>query len=313
MATRKTHEQYVDELSVKNPSIIPIEKYVSSHSKILHKCLVDGHEWLISPANSLNGRGCPICGGTIQKTHKQYVDELKSKEIPVVVIGQYVNSSTKIIHKCLMHDYEWMATPNHILSGCGCPMCKKEKLKNRFKRNHDEYIDKVSIINKDIIVLGQYIDAKTPIKHKCVIDGWEWDALPDNILHGHGCPQCNKCSKSIGEKIISDWLDNHNVLYEKQKTFDDCKDKYVLRFDFYLSSFNILVEYNGVQHYEPVDYFGGNEGFKSIVKRDEIKDEYCRKNNIYLFKIAYFEDIYEKLEVLHNLIVIQNMKMEVII
>lgn len=43
------------------------------------------------------------------------------------------------------------------------------------------------------------------------------------------------------------------------------------RFDIYLPSYNIAIEYQGIQHFKPVDLFGGEEGFKQTVERDRRK------------------------------------------
>ena len=296
------HDEYVEKLRIKNPSIIVIGQYKNSQTKITHRCLIDGHEWLLSPGNALSGRGCPICGGTMKKSHERYVNEIKIKNPSVIVIGEYINNATKIKHKCLACNYEWNITPNDILSGNGCPICAIEKLRNKFKKSHEKYVCELSCVNKNIIVLEEYINARVPIKHKCLIDGWEWYASPGSLLRGHGCPQCNKCSKSIGERIVAEWLDNHDINYKKQKTFNDCKDKHCLQFDFYLPDYNLIIEYNGKQHYEPIDYFGGQEGFEYTIKHDNIKSDYCKKNNISLFTIPYFKDVYEELENIYDFI-----------
>lgn len=303
---KQTHEQYVEKLKAKNQSVVVIGHYVNSATKIMHRCLKCGYEWLLSPANSLGGKGCPVCAGTIHKTHEQYVDELKIKNPNIIAVGKYVNRQTKIKHRCLIHDYEWETSPAAVLYGCGCPMCKSERIKSKLTMSHDEYVNAVAAINKDIIVMGRYINARTPIRHKCLVDGWEWDVTPDNILRGHGCPQCSTCTKSTGEKTITDWLDNYDIAYEKQKTFEGCKDKYVLRFDFYLPDYDIAIEYNGKQHYEPIDYFGGEATFRMQQHHDEIKRDYCTKNNMLLFEIPYFKDIDEELKDLYDLIQTQN-------
>lgn len=49
------------------------------------------------------------------------------------------------------------------------------------------------------------------------------------------------------------------------------------------------------QHFEAIEYFGGEETFKKIVQRDEIKDKYCDDNNINLIRISYKEKIKDKL------------------
>ena len=148
-----THDEYVDKLFKINPSIIVIGQYVNSQTKITHKCLIDGHEWLLSPGNALSGKGCPVCGGTMRKTHEQYAGELKLKNPSIIVIGKYINNVTKIRHKCLIHNYEWEIAPRDILIGCGCPMCFAEKMRNKFAKSHDDYVNELYQVNKNIVVL----------------------------------------------------------------------------------------------------------------------------------------------------------------
>jgi hypothetical protein len=87
-----------------------------------------------------------------------------------------------------------------------------------------------------------------------------------------------------------DNLIENNIKFKPQKSFPDCKYKYPLRFDFYLPEYNSCVEFNGLQHYEPIDFFGGDDGFKLSQIRDKIKKEYCDNNNIPLIIIRYDED-----------------------
>ena len=55
---RKTHEEYLEELKLKNIPYIPLEPYIKSHNSIIHQC-PEGHLWKATPANILNNRGCP--------------------------------------------------------------------------------------------------------------------------------------------------------------------------------------------------------------------------------------------------------------
>ena len=80
-----------------------------------------------------------------------------------------------------------------------------------------------------------------------------------------------------------------------QKTFDGCKYKNKLPFDFYLPDYNICIEFQGEQHYKSIEYFGGEKTFKLTLLRDKIKMEYCRDNNIPLIVIKFDENIEEKL------------------
>ena len=64
------------------------------------------------------------------------------------------------------------------------------------------------------------------------------------------------------------------------------------RFDVYIKSLNIAIEYNGKQHYEPIDFFGGIDGFSKTVKRDISKRIKCSENNCILFDIRYDDDYF---------------------
>lgn len=305
MSKTKTHEEYVIELLLKNPDIEVVGTYIDVKTKILHRCKIDGYEWMAKPNNILNGRGCPRCSKKERKTYEDYIVELSKINPNIEVVEKYVNARTPILHKCKIDGYEWMTAPTNTLKGHGCPICAKNK-----KCEHEEYVEKVAKLNLDIEVVDTYIDALTTILHKCKLDGFEWMARPSAILYGNGCPRCNA---SKGEKMVAHWLEEKNILYEAQKIFEDCKNIHALPFDFYLSEYNICIEYQGKQHYEPIEYFGGQKTFENQVLRDNIKEKYCQKNNILLFKIPYYADIYDELEKMYGLMTNENMFEEVAI
>ena len=289
---QKTHEQYVNELYNVNPYIIVKEQYIDSHTAILHECLTHNIKWKISPANALSGKGCEKCTSDkikskLSKTHNQYLDELKKVNPDIIPIEEYKNIHTPILHKCKIDKHEWYARPSNILKGRGCPKCSQ-----RLRRTHDGYVNEVFEINPNIEVIGVYINVHTPILHKCKIDGYEWMAAPHNILVGKGCPQCNE---SKGERYIRQWLYDNNIPCITQKIFNDCKDTKPLPFDFYLPDYNLCIEFDGEQHYRPIEYFGGQKQFEYIQKHDKIKTKYCENNNIKLLRIPYFKNIEEEL------------------
>lgn len=295
---RKTHEQYVQELAEKNPMVEVIGQYIDNQTSILHKCKIDGNEWMIKPNNILHGKGCPVChhrklGDMLRKTHDKYIQELLNINSHIKVLEQYIDSKTPILHYCEIHDTLWRSSPDSVLHGGGCKECHYVKVRDKLRRSHEEYVGSLNKINPDIEVIESYINAKTPILHKCKIHNIIWRTQPCHILEGHGCPLCNA---SYGEKQIEQWLCNHNVEYMPQKTFNDCKDQRVLPFDFYLPLYNICIEYDGEQHFRPVDFFGGEAGFKQRKLHDAIKTEYCKNNNIRLLRIPYFKNIEEELE-----------------
>lgn len=99
------------------------------------------------------------------------------------------------------------------------------------------------------------------------------------------------CNKSHGEREIKIWLDGHGISYVAQKKFADCADVNPLPFDFFLPDYNKLIEYDGIQHFRPVDFFGGQSTYKKLASHDHIKTEYCMNNNIDLLRIPYYKDV----------------------
>lgn len=84
------------------------------------------------------------------------------------------------------------------------------------------------------------------------------------------------------------------IEFTRQKIYDKCKFIRVLPFDFYIPEYNILIEYNGIQHYKPIGLFGGEEHLKYRQNNDNIKKNYCKENNIPLLIIRYDDKDIEK-------------------
>lgn len=96
-------------------------------------------------------------------------------------------------------------------------------------------------------------------------------------------------------------MDTNRVKYEFNKSFDGCVYKNKLRFDFYLPDYNICIEYDGKQHFESIDWFGGKNSFLENQIRDKIKNEWCVENNINLIRISYKDNIEDKLKQIFNI------------
>jgi len=164
------------------------------------------------------------------------------------------------------------------------------------KSTTEEFIERARKIHGDKYdySLVEYKNAKTKIKIICSIHG-VFEQIPDNHLRKkYGCPFCRE---SQGEKEIAKILTEMNISFERQKKFEDCKNKLPLPFDFYIPSLNLLIEYQGIQHFKPVDFFGGEKSFKEIIFRDKIKLQYCNRNDTpNLLIIKDLKDIKKKIE-----------------
>lgn len=110
-----------------------------------------------------------------------------------------------------------------------------------------------------------------------------------SLIRGHtrSCG-CNRMSK--WEEYISEMLDEFKISYQREHRFPNCKNHFPLPFDFYIENYHnkdFCIEYQGQQHYEPVEHFGGEEIFEVRKKNDNIKKEYCENNNITLICLPY--------------------------
>lgn len=288
-----SQEEYVERVTHVNPNVEVIGEYVNANTPILHKCILHNEEWVSPPSTILLGCGCHKCrsekiSDKNRVSKAEYINRLKIINPNIVPIGDYINLTTRLSHKCLKHDIVWTTLPTSILRGCGCPKCRSEKIGNRLRKTHEEYVSELKIVNPNIFVIDKYIDSLTPILHKCLTDGCEWYTAPIYTLSGYGCPQCHESKMERQTRL---WIDNHNIKYERYKKFDGCIDQRQLSFDFFLPEFNANIECQGIQHYEPVDYFGGEEAFKIQQKHDAIKRQYCIDHNIELLEIPYWENI----------------------
>jgi hypothetical protein len=120
----------------------------------------------------------------------------------------------------------------------------------------------------------------------------EFQQVPSSHLSGTGCPNCNE---SKGEKKIVKYLKQHNIDFLRQYKFDNCIGiRYKLPFDFYLPSMRTAIEFDGIQHFQPLKIFGGTEAFEKLKINDKIKNDYCEDNYINLIRIRYdqMNDIY---------------------
>ena len=161
------------------------------------------------------------------------------------------------------------------------------------KYDNNDFI-RLSILkhgNKYDYSLVIYVNADTKVKIICPEHGI-FEQRSSSHINGSGCPMCND---SKGEKEISLLLDNMNIKYERQKKFDDCIDNKKLPFDFYLIDYDICIEFDGMQHFKPIEYFGGLKTLEIVKRHDDIKNKFCENNNIRLIRIKYNQNIEKKL------------------
>jgi len=255
-----------------------------------------------SPYEHKKGANCPYCHG-FYKTEEEVLDDVK-KVRPEYDYSElkYVNSITPMDIICHNHKepFKFQLNYNEIMSGKRmCPRCS-----NRLVLTND-FVEKAIKVQGDLYDYKQvdYKGSKIKVKIFCKKhEKYFWQS-PNSHLRGSGCPIC-KTSK--GNKYIFNILKENNINFEDEYKFKDCVDERPLPFDFYLLDYNLIIEYDGIEHFEPVN-FGSEtmtpeEAFEYVQRHDKIKNEYCERNNIGIIRIGYKENLEERMEDILNLI-----------
>lgn len=151
-----------------------------------------------------------------------------------------------------------------------------------------------SIIEKEKLyqlISNEYInfDEKLIIKHiKC---GNIFNMNLASFKNGQRCPNCsglNNSKFSKGSLYIKEFLDENDIKYQMEKKFNNCKNKSFLPFDYYIPKFNLVIEFDGSQHFSSKkSTIFTKERVSNIKINDNIKNEYCISNNIYILRIPY--------------------------
>lgn len=222
------------------------------------------------------------------------------------VKGQYIGNDARSLtfycHKC---EREWDTCWSSVYMGIGCSYCGKKTLGDKNLENQRPDISKEWNYSKNNSLPSEYFQSSSKrVWWKCSRCEHEWEATIANRTSkkGTGCPRCNiNLSKGVVE--IEKIMISLGIGYILEKTFDDCRYKLPLPFDFYLPEFNTCIEYQGEHHYKPVRY--GNRSLEFSEKefelwkiKDKIKEDFCIENKINLIKIPYweFDNIYEILK-----------------
>jgi len=284
---RKTTEQFIiDAINIHgNKYDYSKVNYINSQTKIEIICPIHG-SFLQKPNKHLMKRGCSKCYGNNKKTTEDFIlnaINMHGNEYDYSKVN-YINSRTKVEIVCPIHGSFLQKANNHLL-GQKCSKCYGNN-----KLSVKRFIERAIKIhgNKYDYSLSKYINYRTKIKIICPVHG-EFLQVPQSHLRGSGCRLCNI---SKGEMKIEKFLIEKNFYYEREKSFLKINK---LRFDFYLPKRNICIEYDGMQHFQPIEYFGGIDQLYKTQFNDAIKNKYCNDNNIKLLRIAYNEDINCKL------------------
>lgn len=228
---------------------------------------------------------CPWCAGRIT-TLEALIEKLPSQ---FSYISEFKNWKTKCKFKCNKCNKEFFQAPSYITNGRGCPWCAGTK-----NYTHNEFIEILKEKYDDINeyeFLNEYKNTNTilSLKHdKC---GCVSNIKAEWFMSGQRCKNCFT-KNSTGEKFIENFLLVNNIKYEKEKQFFQfiSKNSQPYKYDFYLENFNLIIEFDGEQHFKP---WGKNiknlKNLKNNIENDKIKNNFIIENNLKLLRIHYSE------------------------
>lgn len=296
----KLKESFKDEMQEINPTIEILSDYINWDTKIKCRCKIDGYEWYGRPSVLLYGGGCKICGhrkrwdSRGRKTTEDIINEMSLINPNIEIIGEYKGSHHPIKCRCKLDGKVWESLVCNLLNqSATCPECAVKHMRELESLSTDDVKKRIIDYGLNIELLSEYENNRTYLKCKCNIHNHEYMVSPRTILYNKssGCPLC---TQSLGENKMVRILNGMGYNIIQQHTFPNCKYIGLLRFDGYSESAKIAFEYQGQQHYYPIDFSGkGNEyakqQYEQGIIRDEIKRKFCKENNIRLIEVPYWE------------------------
>lgn len=198
----------------------------------------------------------------------------------------YVHGRKPVSIRCKIHG-AFEQKPDVHLMGSGCQECFTE----RFRLTTEQFIERARAVHGDRYCYSKvvYRDSKTKVDVVCQTHG-KFAITPNaHIACKQGCP---RCKESKGESRIRQFLEKHGIEFIQEYKLGDSR----FRYDFFLPSYSVLIEFQGHQHFKPVAVFGGVEGLRETRARDYLKQQLAKKAGMYLSRPTYHRLKEDRLE-----------------
>lgn len=269
---RKTTDQFISESKLVwfDKYDYSLTEYVSAKTKV--KIIYDDIVYEQYPNSHLVGY--PVEGFLDQNIFLQKAKKKWSTKYDYSLV-EFKNSNTKI--KIIYDGVVYEQTAHNHLKYAPERVLKRKTTEEFIEQSrliHDgkySYLNTIYSTDRDKVIIT------------CPIHG-DFSQIANSHMQGKGC---NSCKESRGEKEIARFLNKYDINYDRQHKFHDCRNVFELPFDFYIPSKRTVIEFDGIQHYEPVEHFGGLKAYESLKLNDKIKNDYCEDNYIDLIRIRY--------------------------
>lgn len=295
-----TKEEFINRVKEASDDTIDVSMFdfTNTQSKGKCRCKICGTEWYAIAYSIMQGHRCRKCYDKRNSKNRMLTIEEVQARInknggECHIIDGYVDTKHKCVVKCDKCGYTWNAMVSDVMRGHGCPICGAKKQGLRTRLTEDEYKKRCYELYGNLYDLSELgyktmRDKVYPIcqKHgKIEIDAYQF-------LRGNGC---TKCKMRANQTKLSSFLKRNKINIEDEyNKFEWLKTERGGRMslDMYLIDYNAAIEYQGRQHFEPVDKFGGEEEFKKTKERDLNKKNGCCRHGVEL--IYFIPNKYEK-------------------
>lgn len=282
------------------------------YSNVFLICIGCNKEYCISYKSLLNNYENKFCFKCLEENLNRNIENsMKLKEFSFVRDDIEKNNKLGVIsglHKNLIvnckNGHNFSIRTDSLLRGDGCPLCTKENKKNLSINN----LLKKSL-SRGYEYLGyseEWLGKETIVNFRCPVGHNFSTRYRSFMFNNSGCPYCNNnyhLEKEIENILMNNhynyipqWKSNWLIFYKK------------LSLDFYIPNYNLAIECQGIQHFQPVDWFGGNITYNNIKNRDLLKYNLCKEHGITILyytnvpqsKINFFAPVYTDINELLN-------------
>ena len=285
-------------------------EYINAHTPVIVTCKKHG-DFPISPTSLLQGTNCFKCsliesGLKRRKNNNAFIEQAekihglkydysktnyKKAKIPVQII-------------CKKHG-EFSQLPDTHLSGAGCNKCGNEQIGKKLRNDIDKVINAIEKSRgKNLfdfsLLKNSYVNNRTKTAFTCLKHNKVFFSTTDDLVRYGGCEDCK--IKSVGQEKIKTILIEKNIQFISEWKNHNCKlIKGKASFDFYLPKSKMLIEFDGEQHFKPVQFGAmsfeeAKDEYLKTKERDKIKNKWAKNNKLRLLRIKYNENIEKKLQ-----------------
>lgn len=301
-----THEQYAQHIEdMHGDDITLMSRYTRQLDEIVYRHNPCGAIYK-KKAGSLRTMmfGCDPCAREFKREKAAWTNEHFLTVIDGLVGGEYSFTERykgygeKIGTRHNECGYSYKVSPGEFIrQGSRCPQCAISIRAEKKTLTHVEWFPRVAVdLGDEYTLLDEYERATKKLRIRHNSCGTVFSRTPGDLERIVKCTVCpGEKRMTTGEVAVAEWLIANGLEYDHEVTFEDCYHILPLRFDFAVldedHDVKILIEFNGRQHYEPIEFFGGQKTFDLTVLRDNIKKEYAESNNIPLITVRYDDDV----------------------